>query len=162
MEKLWAPWRMAYVGVSQPTGCVFCGKAAEGDDAASLLLHRGEHAFIMLNAFPYNNGHLMIAPYRHTAEFESLTGEEHAEIMALCQLGMALLRRAYSPDGYNLGHESGQCSGSRNRRPSAPARGTAVERGYQLHAGGGGYQVLPDSLQNTYARLRAALADNGE
>jgi ATP adenylyltransferase len=162
MEKLWAPWRMAYVGVSQPSGCIFCTKPAESEDAASLLLHRGEHAFIMLNAFPYNNGHLMIAPYRHTADLESLTAVENAEIMALSQLAMGLLRRAYSPDGYNLGMNLGRVAGA------------GIVDHLHLHIvprwnGDTNFmpvvadtKVLPDSLENTYTRLRAALADNGE
>jgi ATP adenylyltransferase len=162
MEKLWAPWRMAYVVASQPSGCIFCTKPAEADDAASLLLHRGAHAFIMLNAFPYNNGHLMIAPYRHTADLESLTPEESTEMMALSQVSVTLLRRAYTPDGYNLGMNLGRGAGA------------GIADHLHLHVvprwnGDTNFmpvvadtKVLPDTLQNTYARLRAAMADNGE
>src|SRR5687767_1376560 len=80
MEKLWAPWRMAYIEVNAPTGCIFCEKPAEQRDEPNWILHRGERAFIILNAFPYNNGHLMVAPFRHTADLEWLLPEEQAEI----------------------------------------------------------------------------------
>src|SRR5437879_1052844 len=112
MERIWAPWRMAYLEMSQPEGCLFCIKPSETDDAKALILHRGEHAFIMLNAFPYNNGHLMIAPYRHTADMESLSAEESREMMELCQLCLSLLRKAYRPDGYNVGMNLGRAAGA--------------------------------------------------
>jgi ATP adenylyltransferase len=150
---------MAYIEVSQPPGCLFCTKPAEADDAA-LILHRGEHAFMMLNAFPYNNGHLMIAPYRHTADMESLSPEESREMMELCALSLGALRRAYAPDGYNLGMNLGKVAGA------------GIAEHLHLHvvprwSGDTNFmpvvadtKVLPDSLQNTFAKLRAAIADN--
>jgi ATP adenylyltransferase len=161
MEKLWAPWRMAYVGVEQPTGCIFCTKPAAGEDDVTLVLHRGAHAFIMLNAFPYNNGHLMIAPYRHTSDMDSLSLDENREMMELAQLCVRILGRAYTPDGYNLGMNLGRVAGA------------GIADHLHLHvvprwSGDTNFmpvvadtKVLPDSLRNTYAKLRAVLADNG-
>jgi ATP adenylyltransferase len=161
MERLWAPWRMAYLEVTPPAGCLFCTKPSETDDAAALILLRGTHAFIMLNAFPYNNGHLMIAPYRHTAEVESLTPDESREIMALWQRSLGILKRAYAPDGFNVGMNLGRVAGA------------GIADHLHLHIvprwnGDTNFmpvvadtKVLPDSLQNTYTRLRAAIADNG-
>ena len=97
MERLWAPWRMAYIEVTAPTGCIFCEKPAAGKDEETWILHRGELAFVILNAFPYNNGHLMVAPFRHTADLESMTAEEQAEMFRLTQLCVSLLRGAFQP-----------------------------------------------------------------
>src|ERR1043166_3892418 len=98
MEKLWAPWRMAYIEVPAPTDCIFCEKPASGQDERHWILHRNEHAFIILNAFPYNNGHLMVAPFRHTADFSSLDAAEKQAIFDLTQLCVSLLDSAYQPD----------------------------------------------------------------
>jgi ATP adenylyltransferase len=151
---------MAYIEVSQPAGCIFCTKPAEADEAAALVLYRGAHAFILLNAFPYNNGHLMVAPYRHTADMESLTPEESGELMELSRLCLTVLRRAFSPDGFNLGMNLGRVAGA------------GIADHLHLHVvprwnGDTNFmpvvadtRVLPDSLQNTYTKLRVALADN--
>src|SRR5262245_42673698 len=108
MEQLWAPWRMAYLATEKPTGRIFCEKPARGDDLEQLILFRGELALIMLNMFPYNSGHLMIAPYRHTADLPGLTDAEGAEIMALTAFSLRLLEHAMRPDGHNLGMNLGR------------------------------------------------------
>jgi ATP adenylyltransferase len=112
MEQLWAPWRMQYVQVDQPEGCIFCTKPSAGDDRRSLILYRGAAAFVMMNMFPYNNGHLMIAPFRHTADMASLTPEEQAEMMRLTAFTTRLLAHAYRPDGYNIGMNLGRVAGA--------------------------------------------------
>ena len=162
MERVWAPWRMAYLEMAQPEGCLFCVKPGESNDAEALILHRGEHTFIMLNAFPYNNGHLMIAPYRHTADLESLSVEESREMMVLCQLCLSLLRKAYRPDGYNVGMNLGRVAGA------------GIADHLHLHVvprwNGdtnfmpviGETKVLSEALQNTYDRLRKTMTDNPE
>jgi ATP adenylyltransferase len=93
MDHLWAPWRMAYIEVSKPQGCVFCTKPQEGDDREQLILYRGERCFVVMNLFPYNNGHLMVAPFRHTADLPGLTSEEQAEMMVLTRYLSASCRR---------------------------------------------------------------------
>jgi ATP adenylyltransferase len=157
MEKLWAPWRMAYVAVDPPKGCIFCDMPREERDAENLILHRGETAFVMLNAFPYNNGHLMVAPYRHTAELESLTQAERDELMAHAQQMVRLLGAAFGPDGYNLGMNLGRVAGA----------GIADHLHLHLVPRWNGdtnfmpviadTKVLPDSLQSSYQKLREAL-----
>jgi ATP adenylyltransferase len=157
MEKLWAPWRMAYVAVDQPKGCIFCELPREERDEENLILLRGETAFVMLNAFPYNNGHLMVAPYRHTAELESLTPAERDEVMALAQQMVRLLGTAFGPDGYNLGMNLGRVAGA----------GIADHLHLHLVPRWNGdtnfmpvvadTKVLPDSLQSSYRKLREAL-----
>ncbi|HVS85882.1 MAG TPA: HIT domain-containing protein [Gaiellaceae bacterium] len=112
MERLWAPWRLEYVqSADEQDGCVFC-RAAEGDDAEQLVLHRGELAFALLNKFPYASGHLLVAPYRHGAGFDALEPEEAAEIHRLAVAGIEALRAVYRPEGFNVGWNLGRIAGA--------------------------------------------------
>ena len=79
MENLWAPWRIEYIKIAREPGCILCQKPKEDNDEANLILYRGQHNFMILNLFPYNPGHLMIAPYKHTADLQDLTYEEITE-----------------------------------------------------------------------------------
>ncbi len=117
MERLYAPWRMAYIEQPQApksgaTGCVFCDAAAAADDIANLIVHRGKTAFVILNKFPYNNGHLMVVPYLHTASLGDLSDAALAEILALTKDAQAALRKAMHPEGYNLGMNLGTAAGA--------------------------------------------------
>lgn len=139
-------------------GCVFCDIAARTDDAEALVLQRGEEAFVVLNKFPYNTGHLMIVPYRHTSEWESLTAEEHSEIDVLTARAMNALKATSAPHGFNLGVNQGTVAGA------------GVADHVHLHVvprwGGdtnftftvGQVKVMPESLDDTYAKLKDALA----
>jgi ATP adenylyltransferase len=112
MQKLWAPWRLDYVqGADEIEGCVFC-RAAEGDDEEQLVVHRGERAFVLLNKFPYSSGHLLIAPYRHGANFADLDDGEALEVHGLAATGLAALASVYRPEGYNLGWNIGRIAGA--------------------------------------------------
>jgi len=163
MERLYAPWRMAYV--DQPdakhagaTGCVFCDKAAENDDDANLIVHRGTHCFVLLNLFPYNNGHLMVAPYQHTADLNALDDAATLELLTLAKRAQAALGRAFHPEGYNLGMNLGRVAGA------------GIADHLHLHIvprwNGdtnfmpvlGDVKVLPDSLENSGRKIREAWA----
>ncbi len=111
MERLWAPWRMQYINNAESPGCIFCDKPGL-EDREALIVHRGEHGFLMLNAFPYNNGHLLAAPYQHTAEISELEPGARLELMDLVDRGMALLRRMGRPDGFNVGINLGRVAGA--------------------------------------------------
>jgi ATP adenylyltransferase len=109
-KQLWAPWRLEYIqSADEQPGCVFCN-AQEGDDG--LVVHRGEHAFALLNRFPYASGHFMVAPYRHVGDFGELTDDEAREIHRLGAAGMQALRELYSPEGYNAGWNLGRVAGA--------------------------------------------------
>ena len=111
-KPLWAPWRLEYVGsADEERGCVFC-RAAEGDDEERLVVRRGEHAFVLLNKFPYASGHLMVAPFRHGSAFDELADDEALEVHALAGRAMAALRAIYKPDGLNLGWNLGRVAGA--------------------------------------------------
>ena len=112
MERLWAPWRLEYgQNADEQEGCVFC-RAAAGDDEQELVVHRGERVFVLLNKFPYASGHLMVAPYRHGADFSELDDAEALEVHTLASQGIAALAAVYSPEGYNLGWNVGRVAGA--------------------------------------------------
>ena len=111
-ERLWAPWRLEYIKGPKPDGCIFCDKPAGGDDRDNLIVHRGERCFVILNAFPYNNGHLMVTPYDHVGSVEQLEADVLAELMALTQRSLAALREVYGPEGFNLGINQGKIAGA--------------------------------------------------
>lgn len=117
-KRLWAPWRAEYIYCGdKPTGrsrrrCLFCRLPAEGDDRASLILRRGRQAFLVMNRFPYNNGHLMVAPFRHVAGLDGLSPAEEREMFGLLRLALRGLRRAFRPHGFNVGANLGAVAGA--------------------------------------------------
>jgi ATP adenylyltransferase len=112
MERLWAPWRMEYVTGDDKPGCIFCYKPEEDRDRENMILKRGKLGFIMLNLYPYNNGHLMIAPYRHVGDLSDLTDDEMLDMMRLVKLGKETLTEAFGPDGFNIGINLGHVAGA--------------------------------------------------
>jgi len=113
MDRLWTPWRYRYITHADPTdGCIFCIKAAENRDAENYIVYRGQLNFVLLNLFPYTNGHLMIAPYLHVATLAETPGEVLVEMMQLTQRAEANLRAAYQPHGFNLGMNIGASAGA--------------------------------------------------
>jgi ATP adenylyltransferase len=111
-KPLWAPWRLEYVSqADELPGCPLCAEAA-GEVEESLVVHRGEHAFVLLNKFPYSSGHLLVAPYEHHPELEALTDETALEVHRLSLQGLAALRSTYRPDGFNLGWNLGRPAGA--------------------------------------------------
>jgi ATP adenylyltransferase len=114
-QRIWAPWRLAYVkdaGKDAGEECIFCAKPAADDDRANLIVHRGEHCFVILNLFPYTNGHLMVAPYEHVGSLAELDAETVAEMMGLAQRALRVLDEKYEPQGYNVGFNQGRVAGA--------------------------------------------------
>lgn len=160
-ERLWAPWRMQYVSTAGKSSgeCIFCAKPAEDADAANLIVWRSSACFVILNLYPYTSGHLMIAPYRHTRDLADLTDEEWLDMARLMRWCIRALEREYRPDGFNVGFNLGR------------AAGAGIEGHLHLHivprwhgdtnfmATIGETRVLPESLQQTYARLQRALQE---
>ncbi len=114
MEQLWAPWRMSYVtGIKKPEeGCVFCNKPQQNNDRENLVLFRGKKCFVVMNLFPYNNGHLMVIPYQHTSDILDLDGESAADLWNLVCLGKRVLTEAMQPQGFNIGMNIGRGGGA--------------------------------------------------
>lgn len=112
MDYLWTPWRYAYVaGASKESGCIFCELPKESDEQARIV-YRGEHCYVILNTYPYTNGHVMIVPYAHLDELQKLPADAAAEMMALTQRMERVLRALYKPDGINLGMNIGKAAGA--------------------------------------------------
>lgn len=111
MQNIWAPWRMEYVEGKKERGCIFCLKK-EGDDKKKFILYRGNLLFVMMNKYPYNNGHLMIAPYRHVKNFEDLNQKETADLMNLLKITTIILKDTFCPDGLNIGMNLGKIAGA--------------------------------------------------
>lgn len=112
MERIWAPWRMQYIQKEKPEGCVLCQKPKENNDALNYILYRGEKNYLILNSYPYSRGHLMVTPYRHVAGLEELTEEERHEHFEIVSRSIKLLRRAFNPEGFNLGINMGKVAGA--------------------------------------------------
>jgi ATP adenylyltransferase len=155
--RIWAPWRLAYVKDASKDieeDCIFCAKPAQDEDAENLIVHRGEHSFVILNLFPYTNGHLMVAPYAHVGRLQDLPAETTAEMMALAQRAMGRLEEVYEPHGYNVGFNQGRVAGA------------GVEHHIHLHVvprwGGdtnfmpviADTRVMPQTLEQSYEALR--------
>ena len=112
MKKLWAPWRMDYILQPRQKDCIFCSKPKEDRDRENLVLHRGAHSFVIMNYYPYNNGHLMIVPYRHTSELNELTESEKLEVMDLLAKSVEILKQALRAEGVNIGMNLGKVAGA--------------------------------------------------
>lgn len=111
-QILWAPWRIEYILGPKEAGCIFCDKPKQSNDRDNFIVHRGELAFVIMNKYPYNNGHLMAVPYRHESAFDRLSAEEMAEMMALLQKSSRALQRIMRPHGFNIGMNVGSAAGA--------------------------------------------------
>ena len=112
MNKLWAPWRIEYVSAPTEEGCIFCDKSKDDQERENLILHRGRHAFVLMNLYPYNNGHLMIAPYEHTSDPIGLEENVLNEIMTIANNSMSILSETLKTDGFNFGANIGKAGGA--------------------------------------------------
>ena len=112
MEQMWAPWRIEFIDKADSPGCFLCDKPKLKDDTTNYILHRGKYNFIILNSYPYNPGHLMVAPFRHVGQLEELNGEESQEHIKLIQLSITLLTKALQPGGFNVGMNLGRIAGA--------------------------------------------------
>lgn len=112
MQTLWAPWRLQYIKSSKEKGCFLCKYLKSKNDRKNLLLYRGKKAFIILNRYPYNSGHLMVAPNSHKSDFSLLTDEELLEIMKLLVRAIEVLKKTLSPMGFNIGVNLGKVAGA--------------------------------------------------
>ncbi len=157
--RIWAPWRLAYVKDASKDieeQCIFCAKPRADDDEANLIVHRGERSFVILNLYPYTNGHLMVAPYDHIARLQELPAATLAEMMGFAQRAMDRLEAVYQPHGYNVGFNQGRVAGA------------GVEHHIHMHvvprwAGDNNFmpviadtKVMPQTIEQSYAALKGA------
>ena len=112
MDRIWAPWRMDYIESSKKPGCVFCEKLQSKKDKKNLVLYRGKETFILMNLYPYTNGHLMIAPYLHTSDVNELTEIANKEIMQFAKDCFNILKSKLGAEGFNFGANLGKVAGA--------------------------------------------------
>ena len=112
MKRLWAPWRIDYIRSPKEDGCIFCKKSQSNDDRKNLVLYRGNESFVLMNLYPYSNGHLMISPYDHTADTNRLSKDCNLEIMELANVSMNILKNTMNAEGFNFGANLGKASGA--------------------------------------------------
>jgi ATP adenylyltransferase len=156
MQTIWAPWRIAYILSEKAQGCFLCQKARQVEyDDENFVLCRRTHAFVLMNMYPYNNGHLMIAPYAHVSSLTELQPHELQDVFCLAQLCESVLARVIQPEGFNMGINLGKVAGA------------GVEDHLHLHIvprwhGDTNYmtaisetRVIPQQLEETYGLLRA-------
>ncbi len=158
MDHLWTPWRYSFVtGADSMAGCIFCD-LPKLDDKQSSIVHRGEHCFVILNTYPYTNGHVMVVPYAHLDELQKLPTEASREMMTLMQKMESVLRALYVPDGINMGMNIGRAAGAGVAahihmhvlpRWIADANFLSVV---------GETRVLPEALDVTWERIRKELS----
>ena len=164
MEIKWTPWRSQYIKRDEPadSDCALCHAHQAGDDARLLVLHRGEHAYVLMNLYPYNPGHLMVVPYEHTAGFDALLDPVAAELMLLAQRCTRVLTAAMHPQGFNLGMNLGRSGGA------------GIEEHLHFHVvprwNGdtnfmpliGGVKLVPEAIDDTYAALQPLFGQPAE
>jgi len=162
LDHLWAPWRSTYVaGGPVAQGCLFCRVARGRQDRAHLVLARRPHALLMLNRFPYNPGHLMVAVARHAARFEQLRAEEHGDLMELVVLAERALATEYRPDGVNYGANVGRVAGAGFPGHLHLHLVPRWDGDTNFMPVLGATKVLPESLARTWTRLRKAVRASG-
>lgn len=156
MNHLFATWRMSYIEAPKHEGCIFCDFPQESNDEGRYILHRGRFCFVIMNLYPYNPGHMMVVPYRHTNVYESLSDEELLDMAYLSRRSVEVLKSLMGPEGFNLGMNLGKIAGA------------GVDGHLHLHVvprwnGDNNFmpvlvdtRVLPEALDTTYAKLKEA------
>lgn len=154
MQRLWAPWRLEYIVGEKIDGCIFCVFPKQEDDRKNHILARGKHAFVIMNAFPYSNGHLMIVPYRHTSDLCELSDDENLEMMQLVQKSMRVLKQALAPDAFNVGVNQGTAAGAGiadHIHMHIVPRWNSDTNFMPVFAD---IKVIPEALETTYDKLK--------
>jgi ATP adenylyltransferase len=155
MNHIWSPWRMKYIENNEKEeGCVFCNAHAKEDNAVNLIAFRGQLAFVILNLYPYTSGHLMVVPFEHVATLEELDPSTRAEMMELTSRCTTVLRIIYRPQAFNVGANIGEAAGAgvpgHVHIHIVPRWGADTNFMSVL----GETRVLPESLEDTYKRVR--------
>lgn len=153
MKNIWAPWRMTYILGEKTANCIFCEKPTQNNDKENYILFKGEHSFVMMNAYPYNNGHLLVSPYRHVDNLGKLSIEEVTELTVTVRGSIDILQKAMIPEGFNVGMNLGKVAGA------------GIEDHLHVHIvprwGGdtnfmpviSETRVMPEHLESTYEKL---------
>ncbi|MDD6088819.1 MAG: HIT domain-containing protein [Desulfovibrionaceae bacterium] len=158
-QPLWAPWRMEYILGEKPDSCVLCLPQHDtSHDEERLVLHRGTHAFVMMNRFPYNNGHLMVAPFRHVSDLTLLSQDEMHEISDLLQMCADVIKEFSNPQGINVGLNLGEAAGAGIRDHLHFHLVPRWNGDTSFMAVMSETRVIPDHIRSTYSKLQPLFA----
>lgn len=153
MKTLWSPWRMEYILSEKDKECIFCTKPAENNDRVNLILFRGAKSYVIMNKYPYNNGHIMVVPYFHTSELSGLNDDIVSELLLLTRYSIDCTKKAFNPEGFNVGINIGA------------AAGAGIKEHLHIHivprwAGDSNFmpviselRVIPEHIMDTYDKL---------
>lgn len=158
-RPLWAPWRIEYIRSEKKGECFLCRIFNENKDRENLLLYRGKTCAVVMNRYPYNNGHLMVSPYRHVAEPSDLTPEETLEMAELTSLSIAVLRKTMNPQGFNIGINMGEPAGAGLKDHLHQHIVPRWNGDTNFMPVLGGPRVMPEALESTYDLLAACFND---
>ncbi len=154
MKTIHAPWRINYILGPKPDGCVFCLPEQTDTDEQRFVLHRAEHCFVIMNIYPYSNGHLMVTPYRHVSNITELEPAELHEIMDYVQKSAFVLRQAFNPQGINIGINIGEAAGAGIREHLHVHLVPRWNGDHSFMAVMAETNVIPEHLRSTYGRLK--------
>ena len=154
MEVLWAPWRLDYILGPKPDSCPFCLPGHTDEDERRRVLYRGEHAFVIMNIYPYNNGHLMVCPYRHVMNLVDLEPEETHEMMDLMHESTRILQSRFNPQGVNVGLNIGEAAGAGIREHLHFHLVPRWVGDSSFMAVMNETRVVPEHIESTYAALK--------
>lgn len=154
MKQLWCPWRIEYIVGPKPDTCVFCLPESADEDEELLVLYRGERCFVIMNKYPYSNGHLMVTPFRHLMHICAMTQEESFEMMQLLQSCTNILQRAFAPQGVNIGVNLGEAAGAGIREHLHFHLVPRWNGDSSFMAVMDEVRVMPQHLRSTYAALK--------
>lgn len=161
IQPIWAPWRIQYILSRKGPGCIFCEKPKEVSDRDNLILCRSGHSFVIMNLYPYNNGHLMVVPYRHVFSITELNDDEVLDLMRMTRRSVSNLKRAFMPEGFNIGLNIGKVAGA------------GIEEHLHFHviprwvgdthfmAVLGEVRVIPEHVLSTYDKLHPLFVEDG-
>ena len=159
MEQIWAPWRMEYIRMTKPKGCFLCDEPNENNDVFNYILYRGKWNFVMMNNYPYNPGHLLVAPYRHIADLDKLPKRELHEHMDLITKSIKVLKKAFKPTGFNIGVNMGAVAGA----GQADHVHTHIVPRWLGDTNFmpviGGLRVIPEAVSETFKQLKGGFSE---
>ncbi|WP_461209612.1 HIT family protein [Desulfocurvus sp. DL9XJH121] len=162
MEVLWAPWRLDYILGPKPDSCPFCLPGRTDEDEARRVLYRGDKAFVIMNIFPYNNGHLMVCPYRHVMNLVDLDTAETHEMMDLMQACTRILQSRFNPQGVNVGLNIGEAAGAGIREHLHFHLVPRWVGDSSFMAVMNETRVVPEHIESTYQALKPFFANLGK
>ena len=158
-KQIWAPWRIKYILKDKPDGCIFCEKLNEDDDEKNYIIERGTNSFSILNLYPYNNGHIMVVPNKHTSGIDDLDDNTLSEMMNLVKRSIKSLKNSLQPEGFNVGANIGKIAGA------------GIEDHVHIHIVPrwsadtnfmpilSNTDVIPEGLDETYNKIKKSLGD---